>query len=212
MYKGYLTGVDSNYEWLLPWWVSNVRRHSSLPICIHDYGMSEGMRTWAKEHFDHYKLFTKHPKCAWFYITNSLICSPFDKTVWLDSDCEVISYIDDIFDLVEPGKISLTLDVGRPPGWWATGVVGIQGTSDLLLAWDHIMGTEEHRGDQEALKSLLDRSSFSSSIITLPIEYQWLRVQLVRGQDSPHKKVVHWTGPTGKEIIKQKIKEQQNAL
>jgi hypothetical protein len=212
VYKGYLTGVDENHEWMLPWWFSNLRKYSSLPICIHDYGMSEEMSSWAKKHFDHYKLFTKHPKCAWFYITKSLLESPFDKTVWLDSDCEVVSYLDDIFDYIKPNMLSLTLDPGRQGSWWGTGVVGVQGFSRILLEWHKTIETEEHRGDQEALKSLLDNSSYSSSIITMPQEYQWLRLQLHRKHDTPNKKVVHWTGPIGKEIIKQKIKEQQNAL
>jgi len=40
----------------------------------------------------------------------------------------------------------------------------------------------------------------------LPQDYQWLRISLNKGQDSPTKKVIHWTGPVGREHIRKNLK------
>ena len=57
------------------------------------------------------------------------------------------------------------------------------------------------------MHTLLSTGTLHESVVELPMEYQWLRIQLVNGQDNPNKKIVHWTGPRGKEIIRQKIQK-----
>ena len=37
----------------------------------------------------------------------------------------------------------------------------------------------------------------------LPQDYQWLRISLNKGKDSPTKKVIHWTGQEVKEFIRE---------
>ena len=62
------------------------------------------------------------------------------------------------------------------------------------------------RGDQEVLFQMIaDDYSYHEMIVEMPIEYQWLRIQLATGQDSPNKKIVHWTGPTGKAHIRENL-------
>ena len=39
----------------------------------------------------------------------------------------------------------------------------------------------------------------------MPLEYQWLRISLVNGYDSPNKKIIHWTGPVGKQHIRENL-------
>ena len=39
----------------------------------------------------------------------------------------------------------------------------------------------------------------------MPMDYQWLRIQLARGEDNPNKKIIHWTGPVGKEHIRRQL-------
>ena len=131
----------------------------------------------------------------------------------LDSDCQVLTNIDDIFDYAETGKVGLTKDVcrGRPPNveeWWATGVIVIRGKPIILQAWNQEARKAQLRGDQEVFRHLLQTSEdFSElSIAEVPNEYQWLRLQLGRGIDSPNKKVIHWTGPHGKRKIRSLIR------
>ena len=63
-------------------------------------------------------------------------------------------------------------------------------------------------GDQETLHLMLgDDLGRTIYMREIPNEYNWLRVQLVNdNQDSVKKKIMHWTGPKGNMIIKEKIK------
>ena len=57
---------------------------------------------------------------------------------------------------------------------------------------------------KEALKDLIG-SNTHPQITELPQEYQWLRISLNKGKDSPNKKVIHWTGPKGKKFIREHL-------
>ena len=62
------------------------------------------------------------------------------------------------------------------------------------------------RGDQEVLyKMMQDRPEYNDFIVKMPLEYQWLRVSLANGYDSPNKKIIHWTGPMGKQHIRENL-------
>ena len=55
--------------------------------------------------------------------------------------------------------------------------------------WNDLIGKEPHEQIQE-----------------LPQEYQWLRISLNKNVDSPNKKVIHWTGPVGRDHIRKNLK------
>jgi len=206
MNASFITGVDHNHEWMLEWWFNNIRKHSSLPITLCDFGMSEERSNWAQQNATHFIKYAPHPKCAWFHKTQCLVDSPYENTCWIDSDCEVLTNIDGIFNYGETGKIGLTRDVGRGKDWWATGVVVIKGKPTFLQEWNKISKEGTLRGDQEAFKHLLQlNNNLEEKVVEIPLEYQWLRLQLLRGQDNPNKKVIHWTGPHGKNHIRNLI-------
>ena len=46
---------------------------------------------------------------------------------------------------------------------------------------------------------------YNDQIIQMPLEYQWLRIDLVNGKDNHNKKIVHWTGPDGKKHIREEL-------
>ena len=46
---------------------------------------------------------------------------------------------------------------------------------------------------------------YQNMIVKMPLEYQWLRISLMNGHDSPNKKVIHWTGPVGKQHIRENL-------
>ena len=54
-------------------------------------------------------------------------------------------------------------------------------------------------------KMIKEDPSYHDMIVLMPLEYQWLRIQLEHGQDSPNKKIMHWTGPSGKKHIREKL-------
>lgn len=206
--NSFITGVDKNHEWMLKWWFNNIRKHSDTNITLCDFGMSYEIKEWAKSVADHFIEYPPHPKCAWFYKTRCLLDSPYEKTCWLDSDCEVLTNIDDIFEYAKKDKVGLTKDVPRRGiEWWATGVVVVNGINDTLYEWNKIASKAHLRGDQEAFKALIQENpEFEYYIEEIPNEYQWLRLQLARGVDSKSKRVIHWTGPTGKQHIKKLLK------
>ena len=81
-----------------------------------------------------------------------------------------------------------------------------KGNPKILRDWAYITEHSNLRGDQEVLKQMIEEDpSYHNMIVLMPIEYQWLRIQLAMGQDSPNKKIVHWTGPSGKKHIREKL-------
>ena len=89
--------------------------------------------------------------------------------------------------------------------WWATGVIVVNDRPSLLETWDKRLNAGDGiRGDQEALYELIGNKEHEQ-IQELPQDYQWLRISLNKGKDSPTKKVIHWTGPRGKEFIRETL-------
>ena len=219
--KTIITGVDNNLVDLLPWWVNNVRKHhgKKVDITIADFGVTPAWNKWMKQNADRVLEYPQHKKCAWFYKPHTLIQAPYEYKRWVDIDCEVIADISDIFDYVDGTNIGLTDDPcrTREPGdsntkWFATGVVAVKDIPRILKIWNRWClprqnGIKKHvgRGDQEILHKLLSTGNLHESVVELPMIYQWLRIQLAKGQDNPNKKIIHWTGPYGKSYIRSKI-------
>ena len=89
--------------------------------------------------------------------------------------------------------------------WWATGVIVVNDRPKLLYDWNvRLNANDGIRGDQEALESLIGNNTHEE-IQELPQEYQWLRLMLDRGYNSEDKKIIHWTGPMGKEHIRTRL-------
>ena len=203
-----LTGVDSNHEDLLPWWLNNAIKHNSNEnIGVWDFGMSSAMRERIQKEYPDVWLsvaLDKRSDSGWFYKLHAIIDAPEKRVAWLDIDCEILTNIEDVFDLVPPDMIGLTRDWVRG-NWWATGVIVVNDRPDLLYKWNDRLLSGNIRGDQEALEALIGKNTHEE-IQELPQDYQWLRLSIANGKDSPTKKVVHWTGPEGKRIIRESIK------
>ena len=208
MNKSWVVGVDYNMEDLLPWWYQNIKKWApEQDITICDFGLTKPAKAWAKEHADTFLEYTIHERYAWFYKPRALLDAPYEYRCWVDIDCEVMAPIDDIFDYPTDDKIALTHDVCRGEvWWWATGVNVAKGSPKILKDWAYITEHSNMRGDQEVLFQMIqDDYSYHDMIVEMPIEYQWLRLQIANGTDSPNKKIVHWTGPTGKQHIRENL-------
>lgn len=203
-----LTGVDSNHEDLLPWWLNNAIKHNSNEnIGVWDFGMSSAMREKIQKEYSDVWLsipLEKRKDSGWFYKLHAVIDAPEKRVAWLDVDCEILTNIEDVFDMVPDDMIGLTRDWVRG-NWWATGVIVVNGRPDLLYNWNDRLLSGDIRGDQEALEALVGKDTHPQ-IQELPQDYQWLRLSIANGKDSPTKKVVHWTGPEGKRIIRESMK------
>ena len=203
-----LTGVDDNHEDLLPWWLNNAIKHNTNEnIGVWDLGMSSAMREKIQTQYPNVWLsipLTKNLNSGWFYKLHAVIDAPEKRVAWLDVDCEILTNIEDIFNLVPPDMVGLTRDWVRG-NWWATGVIVVNDRPDLLYKWNNrLLMNDGIRGDQEALEALIGKNN-NEEIQELPQEYQWLRISLNQGKDSPTKKVIHWTGPVGREHIRKNL-------
>ena len=211
--KCFITGVDSNHQWMLPFWLENIWKHNNTDVVICDFGMNNGWSEWAEERADHFIKYSKHHKCSWFLKPQTLIDAPYEYKCWIDVDCEVLDNIEEIFNYADGTNMALTPDPCRKKEysnqeWLATGVVVVKDNPEILNTWCSFCNNGWLRGDQEVLHSLIhQKQNLMKQVSLMPMEYQWLRIQLARGQDNSNKKIIHWTGPAGKEIIKKKINQ-----
>ena len=202
-----ITGVDHSHEDLLEWWLKNVYKHHNynVEVGVMDFGMSPALRGRLEDNypatFSRPFNGTKARKIGWFYKVQAVMDCPSKSVCWLDVDCEILTDISDVYNLVPPGMIGLTRDWVRG-NWWATGVIVVNDRPSLLEHWDRRLNADDGiRGDQEALYELVGNKEHEQ-IQELPQDYQWLRISLNKGKDSPTKKVIHWTGPKGKQFIR----------
>lgn len=208
MNRCFLTGVDQTQEWMLYWWIQNIRQcMPGAHIIVADFGMSSKVKATIDADIIPVCRFTDVIRYPWFLKPKALLecADDFDQVCWLDVDCQVLKPCTEIFDqYIKEGKLALTQDLyGGKRAYWATGVVGIQGKPDILQQWNRQTLKQKDRGDQEALFKLI--GSKKEFVSEMPQEYQWLRIALKNGKDSPNKKIVHWTGPKGKSIIREMI-------
>ena len=203
-----LTGVDNNHEDLIEWWIKNAQKYiKNETIGVWDFGMTPMTRSIIEHNYPNVWLsipLQKNLNSGWFYKLHAVIEAPEKRVAWLDVDCEILTNIEDVFNLVPPDMIGLTRDWVRG-NWWATGVIVVNDRPDLLYKWnDRLLMNDGIRGDQEALEALIGKNN-NEEIQELPQEYQWLRISLNQGKDSPTKKVIHWTGPVGREHIRKNL-------
>jgi hypothetical protein len=87
-------------------------------------------------------------------------------------------------------------------------VVAFRGTPDILIKWADEVSKNPVVGDQEVLHSIIkDPLNRIIYIKDLPNEYNWLRLQIEADKEDSHtKKTIHWTGPKGKEKIKDMLR------
>ena len=215
MNKTFLTGSDHNLQDLLPWWVGCVRKHNpDIHITIADFGLTGSAKDWVKHNANHVIVYERHPELAWFYKPQSMIDCPYEYTCWLDLDCEMLAPVPEIFDFPTEDQMALTHDSvrGNPDHdkgvfWWAVGVNVVKGKPQILKDWArNTTNNKDLRGDQEVLHKMIQvNPQLNDYIVKMPLEYQWLRIDLLNGKDNENKKIVHWTGPLGKQHIRENL-------
>ena len=226
MKRGVVVASDQNMQWLLPWWYGRFSSTNTLPVAFVDLGMDAQMKAWCQSRGEvlalkgsfsdkapseqvfkgweqSYGLSYKTARRAWFQKPLACALSPFDKTLWLDLDCEVLEGLDSIFSFVGGDKeIAVALQDPRAPSEAFRcngGAVVFMKSSPLIRIWAKLSQSvsHEHWGDDTLLSSVLEKSLSRVSI--LPEVYNW-RIS----QGLPlHAKVIHWNGEWGKTCIKE---------
>ena len=199
----FISGCDSKTEWMLPWFLDTFRKHNKTPIHVFDFGMTEDM---ISRYPDVVLPLTGKKLSGWFNKPRAMFdaLKIADKVCWLDTDCEVVESIDDIFDKFENNKLSMVEDKPwskrRGETWHNSGVVGMQNPIPFILyEWVDRVSRYPNIGDQEVLHTLvrngLNRLNYISD---LPAEYNVLRLDYLDGTASKKPKINHWTGAKGK--------------
>ena len=207
--EAYITGCDSSHEWLLPWFIKNFKKHNKKPLLFANFGLSELGLKIVRENVHAVLDLTKVEERGWFKKPLSMLKSPSKKTVWIDTDCEIKENTDDIFDLLEPQKLSMVEDKPwtwrRGHCWHNSGVVGFIDKPMILYQWVKAIKKNQLEGDQEVLDKILSPITKITYIKDLPNEYNVLRLQLEKDGYGGRVRVAHWTGIKGKEKIREMI-------
>ena len=204
--EAFLTGCDSGHEWILPWFLKNFKKHCKKPLVFADFGLSDLGRAIIRENAHAVMDLTDVQEKGWFKKPLSMLKCPAKQTVWIDTDCQVMDNVDDIFNLLEPNKLAMVEDKPwtwrRGHLWHNSGVVGFIDKPIILRQW--VGATKKNRdqiGDQEVLDKLLSPITKISLIKDLPNEWNVLRLQLDDGYVGKIR-IMHWTGQKGKDKIR----------
>jgi len=210
--KAWVIGSDDTQYDLLCWSIAALRRVSSLPIFVGDFGLTVTQYAEVRESFADVILLARGPDRhpAWFRKPETIVAALTlaDQVVWLDTDLEILGPIDDLFDEIEPGKMCLTVD-----DWandqvsmtvWNSGVVAIMNPApELMLIWTEACQHPLMRGDQEILAALAARRKMESQIKNLDRKWNYQRLAESMGVPRPDDlRMIHHTGPIGKQLIR----------
>lgn len=207
--KVFLTGCDAKTEWMLGWFVHNYRKFNKTPLVFADFGVGEEARNVVASGCDSIIDMRQFKEQGWFKKPQAMIEASklANKVCWIDTDCHVLANLTHVFDLIQPNKLAMVEDKPwskrRGETWHNSGVVAFESRPPILDTWAAAIRRNPAVGDQEVLHELVKGGlNRQIHISDLPQEYNWLRLMLVDGQDSPRKKVMHWTGAKGKEHIR----------
>lgn len=229
--EGVLVASDETLEWLLPWWWARYRAHNHHPVAFVDLGLSHYGRSFCLErgelltldldpqlaslplHAIHWEtLFGENlwkNRKGWFKKPFAALQSPFEKTLWLDLDCEVLGSVAPLFE--GHGRISMAPET--PPAHarerkngtifedeilYNSGVIRFTHQDPLIERWALAVLEEGDQfwSDQHALSRILYQEK--SPIETLHENYNW---RMSQGFNL-NAVIVHWVGSWGKEYIR----------
>lgn len=227
MTEGIIVGSDQTQEWLLSWWWENYRRHNHYPVAFFDFGLSLQKKQWCLERgllisLPIADIFVKdkedvplalihkwenrygenfwNARKVWFKKPLACLRSPFQKTVWLDLDCEVLGPLQFLFQVcAHPSGIALAKDQIAPT--YNSGVIAFQRGAPVIKEWESqsLEKTDAFRGDQDLLSHII--SDQNLSICELPSIYNWN----VGYGINAHTVICHWLGEMGKTALRNQL-------
>ena len=210
----FITGCDSSTEWMLPWFIENFKAHNTISLAVYDFGnISPKIRALLDQNNVQYRACSSKLS-GWANKPAAMVDANIfsHNNCWLDTDCEVLGDLSRVFDWVTPDRLCMCEDLPwsrrRGETWHNSGVVAYAGIPRILALWAKWMSQSPTAADQDVLHAYL-RVEINRlvNVTTLPPEYNWLRLMLVDGLDSPSKKVMHWTGQKGKLRIKEMMQQ-----
>lgn len=241
--EGILVGTNQNHEWLLPWWWMHYRTHNDFPVTFVDFGdMSKKALQWCERHGQVIALDQKmdfirkkeeiapetaklwqeiHPdiwnmRKGWFQKPFALLKTPYEKTLWLDADCQVRGPLKPLFPVLNECDIALIPEAEYSqrynliagitvPGETVlnAGVIFFKKNAPVIQEWAKQALTQNHLhfGDQQ----LLVRVIFSMKFPYIPLPRNFNAI--VEAGIDTNAVIIHWSGR-----FKQIIKDELTAL
>lgn len=230
--EGILIGCDERQEWLLKWWWNHYSKTNSYPVTFLDYGLTPCAKSWcqSKGHVisslppdwisnqetiseqaswaKNVPLYVWNHRPVWFTKAFSLFETPYEKTIWIDLDCEVKKNLSPLFHYAEYGDgFAITTDAPdyvqhfkeikalHPEAvGMQVGVFAFRCNSPVLDAWlKHCYENHDQEfSEQTALSHVLYHHAFKTYDITS--EYNWLYPE----NPNPDAAIVHHTGASRK--------------
>ncbi len=222
--QGVLCGSDRHQEWLLPWWWSRYSDHNAHPVTFCYFGMSQEAREWCQERgsvvaIDPFLVIAKeqiptelatawealygssiwNARKTWFKKPLALLATPYEKTLWIDIDCEILSKIDPLFDM---GPFAL---VREPHTYHADikyngGVIAYAHGVSLVEKWAEEAQTSNHLywGDDPLLSHLISREQVE--VCEISELWNW---RMSYGFNASAY-IYHWVGSGGKNFIRER--------
>lgn len=233
---GVIVGCDENQEWILPWFWNHYSTHNTLPVLFVDFGLSAEAAQWCKQRGKVISLPSQLPemkprialdpgiverweaaygtgfwkaRSCWFKKPFALLQTPFEKTLWLDLDCEVKDDVSPLFS-------SFTEEISLVPEpryaqehmrafsirnekeiIYNSGVVLFRHGSPTILEWaiESMHRADAFWSDQHLLSRLiLERQTHVTELSQL---YNWY---MAFGKNE-QARIIHRLGDPGKEYI-----------
>ena len=235
---GVLTGADENQEWMLINWWDHYTKTNTHPVTFINFGMTKSARLWCEKRgtvFDFqipasllaqkedippitakfwdriYSGNVWQARQAWFSKPFTLIQTPYEKSIWVDLDCEIRQPLDELFPLLDTQigfaispttasfqKFSRIMGLHQlDEKTYNTGVVAFKYHSPVMQKWveNTYKRNKEFMGDENVLNRTIHEEKFV--IIELPLSYNW---PFFLGED-PDVKVVHFCANQGKQTL-----------
>jgi hypothetical protein len=226
--EGILIGADQAAEKLLPWWWNYYSRYNKRDVVLVDFGMSKKGRAWchgripciecpkvpfvkSKESIHPVIVTTwkkRYPgplwksRNAWFKKPAACLLSPFDRTLWLDLDCEVCGSLDLLFAEWEEGtELAIAREDFRLSNqqMFNSGVILFQKGAPFLQEWNQrcCLQNGSMMGDQDVLTAMLLEGEIAFK--ELPPFYNW---PMYAGFQMGIL-IAHWVSGWGKKYIQE---------
>ncbi len=230
---GVLCGAEKTQEWLLPWWWSRYREHNDFPVTFFDFGMSDEMKTWCSERGELCSIELESPRISprscidpilakewerlygwvvwssrhvWFKKPFAFLNSCYEKTLWMDLDCEVLGPLDFLFSHSDSASgLALVREYSSehllqhdPNVRYNGGVIVFQHGLSIIEKWaEGAMTYNDRFGGDDLLLSYLIHE-LRLNVMELPEIYNW---RMARGLNL-NAVILHWLGSGGKAYIR----------
>jgi hypothetical protein len=215
--QGIIVAADGHAEHLLiPWW-QHYQKHNHLDVAFIDLGLTLFYKEFCRargevisleQHTFSSSLSTRQK--AWFRKPQACLASPFDKTLWIDVDCQVRGDLSHLLSLSKH-EMSLCIDwiatlerairkeddpsPSRETLIFNSGLILFSKGCPIILEWAHECQSLEAKyvGDQDALSFVIQKKGVPVTL--LPPEANWL----VGLGENKNALITHWHGQRGKE-------------